>query len=261
MAAALRLDQLLVSRQMAASRSQAQQLIKAGQVQVEGQVITKAAQRVSAEAKVDVLGQLPFVGRGGHKLAAALDHFTISVAGCIALDVGASTGGFTDCLLQRGANRVYAVDVGQGQLATGLQTDLRVVSLEQTDIRHLTTLPEDIDLAVVDVSFISLRLVLPSVQSLLRDHNSGIIALVKPQFEAGPGQVNQRGILRDTHRRATVLADLLAWFETEGWQVSAPIESPLRGGQGNIEYLVHLCNTSHPKDGSNDATASLAGKL
>jgi len=234
----MRLDQVLVQRGLAPSRNRAQQLIGAGAVSVDGAVVWKPAARVPLQAKIAVEEAIPFVSRAGLKLAAALDTFGVNVSGLVALDVGASTGGFTDCLLQRGASRVYAVDVGHGQLDERLRRDGRVISLEGTDIRGLRALPERPNIAVVDVSFISLRLVLPAVARLLPP-GASVIALVKPQFEAGPGAVGKAGVLRDPALRSAVVAGILAWLQEEGWQVLGSMQSPVPGSEGNIEYLVH----------------------
>ncbi len=179
---------------------------------------------------------LPYVSRGGLKLAAALDAWSIAVDDLVALDVGASTGGFTDVLLQRGARRVYALDVGYGQLHYRLRQDPRVVVMERVNVRYLDALPESPDLAVVDVSFISLRLVLPPVFAVVTEA-APIVALVKPQFEAGRGQVGRGGIVRDPQVHARVLLDLMAWSTTHPWRLSALVASPIRGAEGNVEFL------------------------
>jgi len=212
----LRLDTLLVQRGLAESRAKAQALILAGDVWVNGQVQRRPGTLVEAEAVVEVRGGLPYVSRGGLKLAAALDRFGLSPAGLICLDVGASTGGFTDCLLQRGARRVYAIDVGYGQLDWRLRRDPRVVVLERTNIRYLESLPEAIDLATIDVSFISLRLVLPAVGRLV--HTQGqAIALVKPQFEAGRGLIGKGGVVRDPALHRLVLRTVAEQASSLGW--------------------------------------------
>ncbi|MCS6938762.1 MAG: TlyA family RNA methyltransferase, partial [Roseiflexus sp.] len=206
MAKKVRLDQLLVQRGLAETRARAQALILAGEVRVNGVVRHKAGELVPDDAEVELIGALPYVSRGGYKLAHALDTFALSPANLAAIDVGASTGGFTDVLLQRGAARVYAVDVGYGQLDWRLRQDPRVIVLERTNIRYLEALPplegEEAaapvlaDCAVIDVSFISLKLVLPAVQRLIRP-DAWIVALIKPQFEAGPAQVGKGGVVRD----------------------------------------------------------------
>ncbi len=234
-----RLDVLLVERGLAASREQARKLILAGQVRAGDRVADKAGALVAEDVALSVVAPPPFVSRGGLKLAAALDAFALAVEGLIVADVGASTGGFTDCLLQRGAARVYAIDVGYGQLAWRLRQDARVVVLERTNIRYLEALPEPCDLATVDVSFISLRLVLPAVQRLLKP-NGRIIALVKPQFEAGRDRVGKGGVVRDTQVHRRVLYDLLEWAQGVGLTARGLIPSPLLGPAGNVEFLLYL---------------------
>ncbi len=249
-----RLDLLLVERGLCASRNRAQALIRAGEVRVDGQVFDKPGMSVPRSARIELRERLPYVGRAGGKLAAALDAFDIDPAGRICLDVGASTGGFTDCLLQRGAHRVYAVDVGRAQLAWPLRQDPRVVNLERQDIRRLPELPEPIELAVVDVSFISLRLVLPAVFPRLTDR-APIIALVKPQFEAGRDQVGKGGIVREPEVHARVLASILRWAETQGWHASAAIASPITGSAGNREFLA-LLTPAPPTSRESDSSPS-----
>ena len=234
-----RLDVLLVERGLAASREQARRLILAGLVCAGDRVADKAGALVAEDVALAVSAPSPFVSRGGLKLVAALDAFALDVQGLVVADVGASTGGFTDCLLQRGAARVYAIDVGYGQLAWRLRQDARVVVLERTNIRYLEALPEPCDLATVDVSFISLRLVLPAVRRLLKPHGR-IIALVKPQFEAGRNQVGKGGVVRDAQVHRRVLCDLLAWAQGAGLAVRGLIPSPLLGPAGNVEFLLYL---------------------
>jgi len=234
-----RLDVLLVERGLAETRSKAQALIRAGEVTVDGRLLDKPGMTVSADAEVAVRAPAPYVSRGGYKLAAALDAFDIDPSGSVCLDVGASTGGFTDVLLQRGAALVYAVDVGRGQLAWRLRGDSRVVSMERTDVRSLDTLPRPVDLATIDVAFISLRRVLPSVRPLLRDDGAAI-ALVKPQFEAGRDQVGRGGIVRDSQVHRQVLLDLLDHAADSGWLVGGAAASPITGAAGNREFLVLL---------------------
>lgn len=236
----LRLDVILVRRGLVETRERAQWLIENGQVQVEGKVVTKPSFRVSPEADIRLLGTLPYVSRGGFKLEAALKSFGVNPEGWVALDVGASTGGFTDCLLQHGAQRVYAVDVGHSQLAPRLKQDPRVVLYEDTDIRHLSTLPELVDLAVIDVSFISLRQVIPSVLPFLKPQKGQIIALIKPQFETGSSHLVRKGVIRDPGLRQKMVEELLLWFQEQGLEILGFIPSPIPGGDGNIEYLVHL---------------------
>lgn len=234
-----RLDLLLVERRLAESRQRAQALIMAGAVTVSGQVADKAGAMFPLEADIAVTPSPQFVSRGGLKLGKALDEFQVDVSGLICLDVGASTGGFTDCLLQRGAARVYAVDVGRGQLDWRLRQDPRVVVLDKTNIRYLESLPEPVDLTTVDVSFISLRLVLPVVARLSKPEGRAI-CLVKPQFEAGRGKVGKGGVVREPSVHREVLAGLLRWSLERGWVVLGLTTSPIKGPAGNVEYLLYL---------------------
>jgi 23S rRNA (cytidine1920-2'-O)/16S rRNA (cytidine1409-2'-O)-methyltransferase len=234
-----RLDLLLVARGLAATRERAQALVMAGEVLVDGLPAAKPGMSVAADAALVVRAALPYVSRGGVKLAHGLDAFGLDVAGRVALDVGASTGGFTDCLLQRGAARVYAVDVGYGQLDWKLRQDPRVVVLEKTNIRYLASLPERPNLAVADASFISLRLVLPAIWRLTATQTDAV-ALVKPQFEAGRGQVGKGGVVRDPAVRQAVVDDLAAWAAANGWQVGGVVASPITGPAGNVEFLMRL---------------------
>jgi len=234
-----RLDVVLVERGHAETRQRAQALILAGDVRVNGQVIRHAGKLVEESADIVIRAPLPYVSRGGWKLAGALDAFALNPRDCICADVGASTGGFTDCLLQRGAARVYALDVGYGQLAWKLRTDPRVVVMERVNIRHLAALPEPIDLAVVDVSFISLMLVLPVVQKLLRPRGE-CLALIKPQFEAGRAQVGKGGIVREPRVQRATLEKIAQFAHTTGWGVRGVCRSPITGTEGNVEFFIHL---------------------
>lgn len=234
-----RLDQLLVIRGLAESRTQAQRFIEAGEVRVDGHVLDKPGIRVDETASISVEARPRFASRGGLKLEAALDAFAVPVAERVALDVGASTGGFTDVLLQRGASRVYAVDVGYGQLAWELRQDPRVVVMERVNIRYVESLPDPVDLAVIDVSFISLKLVLPTVLRLTRA-DADVIPLIKPQFEVGKGQVGKGGVVRDPKQHRVVLTDILGWASENGFQVRGLIRSPIQGPAGNVEFLAHL---------------------
>jgi len=238
-----RLDLLLVERELVGSRTEAQRLIMAEQVSVDGQKVTKAGAQVPCDALVTVVGRLPYVGRGGLKLAAALDQFGTSVSGLVAADVGASTGGFTDCLLQRGASRVYAIDVGYGQLAWTLRQDPRVVVMERTNARFLEKLPEPIHLATVDVSFISLELILPRVYDWLVPGGL-IVSLIKPQFEAGRAQVGKGGVIRDRAVHAQVLHRILGWSAEHCLSLHGLIPSPITGPAGNVEFLALLGKSS-----------------
>jgi 23S rRNA (cytidine1920-2'-O)/16S rRNA (cytidine1409-2'-O)-methyltransferase len=233
-----RLDLLMVEMGLVESRQQAQRLIMAGQVLVNDQVMDKPGTRVAVGAQVQLTAALPYVSRGGLKLAAALDAFDLDVSGWVTADAGASTGGFTDCLLQRGAARVYAIDVGYGQLAWKLQQDERVVVMDRTNARYLEHLPEEVDLATIDTSFISLRLMLPAARRWLRP-GGHIVSLVKPQFEAGREQVGKGGVVRDTAVHRAVLLELLAWGEAEGFGPQSLIRSPITGPAGNVEFLAH----------------------
>jgi 23S rRNA (cytidine1920-2'-O)/16S rRNA (cytidine1409-2'-O)-methyltransferase len=243
-AARQRLDQLLVERGLAETRARAQALILAGKVRVgEGDAARrdrKPGDLVDAATPILVEQPEPYVSRGGYKLAAALDAFAIDPTGLTALDVGSSTGGFTDVLLQRGARRVYALDVGRGQLAEALRRDRRVVSLERTNARSLTatSLPEPMDLAVIDVSFISLDKVLAPVLTTLRP-GASIVALVKPQFEAGRGRTD-RGVVRDPAIHVEVLERTVVVAGAAGLGTRDVIASPIHGPEGNREFLVHL---------------------
>ncbi|MBV9356890.1 MAG: TlyA family RNA methyltransferase [Chloroflexi bacterium] len=232
-----RLDAELVSRGLAESRARAQALVLAGVVDVDGRPGSKPGMTVGPDSRIEVRPRaLPYVSRGGLKLAAALDAWPIAVDDRVALDVGASTGGFTDVLLQRGARRVYALDVGHGQLHYRLRQHPRVVVMERVNVRYLESLPERPELAVVDVSFISLRLVLPPVFRLLPDE-APTIALVKPQFEAGRDQVGRGGIVRDPAIHVQVMLDLVAWSATQPWRLCSIVASPIRGADGNVEFL------------------------
>ena len=236
-----RLDLLLVERGLAPTRAKAQALIMAGQVYVADQKRTKAGEQVAVDAPIEVRASLPYVGRGGLKLAHALDEFGVEVRDLVALDVGACTGGFTDVLLQRGASRVYAIDVGYGQLDYKLRIDPRVVVIERTNIRELEALPDGAvaDCGVVDVSFISLRLVLPAMQRLMRA-GGFIIALVKPQFEAGPQDVGKGGVVRDAEVHRRVLTEVLASAHALGLPLRGLTRSPITGAAGNTEFLAWL---------------------
>ncbi len=237
-----RLDEVLVQRQFATSREHAHRMLLAGLVKVDGQRVEKRATRVAVQAVIDVDRPASlFVSRGGEKLAAALDAFSPHVADAVALDVGASTGGFTDCLLQRGARRVYAVDTGYGQLDWGLRNDTRVVVLERCNIRHLdpSAIPDPVQLAVIDVSFISLRLVLPCVVPLLAPEAT-VIALVKPQFEVGVKQVGRGGVVRDDALRWDAAQRIRGTGERLGFACLGSLDSPIPGKKGNREILLGL---------------------
>ena len=234
-----RLDKLLVERGLAATRARARGLIMAGEVTVDGQRVDKAGTAVARGAAIQLQAALPYVGRGGLKLAGALAHFGLDVAGRACADVGACTGGFTDVLLQQGAARVYAIDVGYGQLDWKLRRDARVVVLERTNARYLEKLAEPVGFVCIDVAFISLRLILPAVRRWLAPA-ADVVALVKPQFEAGPRQVGKGGIVKDTAVHRQVLTDLLPWTRAHGWTPHGLMRSPIVGAEGNVEFLLWL---------------------
>jgi 23S rRNA (cytidine1920-2'-O)/16S rRNA (cytidine1409-2'-O)-methyltransferase len=233
-----RADRLLVSRGLFESRAIAQAAINAGLVTADGILVRKASQEISANAAVVAARPHPYVSRGGIKLAAALDYYRVDVTSRVCLDVGASTGGFSQVLLLRGAKRVYAVDVGHGQLHASLRGRSEILSLEKTDIRSLepSRLVEPPDLATVDVSFISLKLVLPAIAKLLQS-TATIIALIKPQYEV-PRRDAKKGIVRSETARASACQEIAASVRSQGWLVRDPIPSPILGGDGNVEYLI-----------------------
>jgi 23S rRNA (cytidine1920-2'-O)/16S rRNA (cytidine1409-2'-O)-methyltransferase len=234
-----RLDILLFERGMVATRSRAKAVIMAGEVLVNGQRIDKPGTRIDRKAKIQLIAPNPYVSRGGYKLAGALDLFQIDIREKICADVGACTGGFTDVLLQRGATRVYAIDVGYGQLDWKIRQDPRVVVMERTNVRYLEELPEMAEIVSIDVSFISLKLILPAVKKWLAP-GGDIVALIKPQFEAGPQQVGKGGIVKDTKVHRQVLENILNWSLENDLSPQALITSPIKGADGNREFLVHL---------------------
>jgi len=251
-----RIDQLLVDRGFAESRQKAQALLLAGQVLVKNQKVEKAGQRVDADAEIRILRQLPFASRAGAKLQAALDHFKISVRGRTCADLGASTGGFTDCLLQTGACRVYAFDVGKGQLAWRLRCDPRVVVRDAFNVRALNPvdLPEDVSFVSIDLSFISVTKVLPPLKEALAIapaapgsqppsaavREADIVVLVKPQFEVGKGEVGKGGIVREPDKRIRALETIIEFARHGGYHVAGSIPSPVAGAGGNQEFLLCL---------------------
>lgn len=237
----MRLDKLLVERGLVDSRERGQALIIAGQVLVNGQKQEKSGAPVPEEAELRILGEvLPYVSRGGLKLESALKEFALSVEGATALDIGASTGGFTDCLLQHGCRKVYAVDVGYGQMAWKIRQDPRVVTIERVNIRRIDPLliPEPVDIAVIDVSFISLEKVFPAILPFLKPQ-SDIVALIKPQFEVGRDQVGKGGIVRDVAARTAAVDRITAFVSGQGCDVKGVIPSPITGQDGNVEFLLH----------------------
>jgi len=250
----IRLDLLLVERGLAESRSLAQRLVMAGQVRVDGELVLKAATKVSSDVHLEIEHGPRFVSRGGEKLEAALQAFNIDVRGRICADVGASTGGFTDCLLQHGAARVYSIDVGRGILDWKLRKDMRVVVIEETNARFLKSLPEPVELATIDVSFISLKVLLPVVKNwfftqFVKEQSSMglVIALIKPQFEAGRQQAGRsKGVIRDPIIHRQVLVDILGFAQKVGYIVSGLIRSPLIGPKGNVEFLTWLGCSGEP---------------
>jgi 23S rRNA (cytidine1920-2'-O)/16S rRNA (cytidine1409-2'-O)-methyltransferase len=237
-AAKIRLDVALIERGLVETRAAAQRMVMAGLVFTGDKRLDKAGQSIAADMPLEVRGQPhPYVSRGGLKLERALDHFTIPVADRVALDVGASTGGFTDCLLQRGAAKVYAVDVGTNQLAWKLRSDPRVVSMEKTNIRELV-LPQPVDLIVCDVSFIGLRTALPRALELAAP-GAHLVALIKPQFEVGKGRVGKGGIVREPELHREVVDTISGWLAVQpGWTVLGVIDSPITGADGNREFLL-----------------------
>jgi 23S rRNA (cytidine1920-2'-O)/16S rRNA (cytidine1409-2'-O)-methyltransferase len=243
-----RLDVLLVERGLAESRALAQRLVMAGQVRVDGELALKPATRVAAEAQLSLDLGPRFVSRGGEKLDAALERFGLQVEGLVCADVGASTGGFTDCLLQRGARKVYAIDVGQGILHWKLRQDERVVVMEQTNARFVESLPEPAALVTVDASFISLKLLLPVIKKWWEAAAvSQVVALIKPQFEAGRAQVARgQGVIRDPAVHAQVLLDVLEHAQQQGYGLCALMRSPLLGPKGNVEFLAWLAYPGAP---------------
>jgi 23S rRNA (cytidine1920-2'-O)/16S rRNA (cytidine1409-2'-O)-methyltransferase len=251
----VRLDVLLLEQHLAGSRTKAQALIMAGQVRVDGQVTLKPATAVPPTSKVTVDSGPRFVSRGGEKLDAALETFGMDVTGLVCADVGASTGGFTDCLLQRGATRIYTIDVGKGLLDWKLRNDPRVFVMERANARFIEELPEQVDVVTVDASFISLKLLLPVIKNWLspaqkppvskkfgkEKGEGGIVALIKPQFEAGRKEVSRgSGVIRDAQIHKQVLLDVLGFAEQQGFGVNGLTRSPIQGPKGNVEFLVWL---------------------
>lgn len=243
-----RIDVLLFERGLAPSREKARTLIMAGSVYVNNQKFDKPGDTVSDDAEIEVRGStLKYVSRGGLKLEKAMQLFPIDLNGKICMDIGASTGGFTDCMLQNGAQKVYSVDVGYGQLAWQLRQDPRVVNLERTNARYLTReqVPEEIDFFSVDVSFISLRIILPAVRPLLRDGGQAV-CLIKPQFEAGREKVGKKGVVRDRAVHQEVVETICRFALENGYSVLGLTFSPVKGPEGNIEYLVYLEKSDAP---------------
>lgn len=240
----VRLDQLVFDMGLTESRERAKTTIMSGLVFVNGQRADKPGMSVPEDAKIELHGNtLPFVSRGGYKLDKALKVFPIDPTDKVCIDCGASTGGFTDVLLQQGAKKVYSVDVGYGQLAWKLRSDERVVNMERTNLRYITEeqIPEKLDMAVMDVSFISIRLVLPAVKRLLK-YGADIVCLIKPQFEAGREEVGKKGVVRDEGVHVRVVHDILDFAPQTGLTVVGLDYSPIKGPEGNIEYICHMKN-------------------
>ena len=236
-----RIDLLLVERGLAESRNQAQRLVMAGEVRVEGEMIHKSSAQVVENAKIEISQRPPYVSRGGKKLVAAVDAFRVAINGRVCADVGASTGGFTDCLLQNGAVKVYAIDVGYGVLHWKLRQDPRVVVMERTNARYLETLPEPVSLVTIDASFISLAILLPAVRGWFGDDEGQTIALIKPQFEAGrKAAAVHAGVIKDEAVHQRVLEETLTQAMDLGFWPVGLIASPIKGPKGNVEFLVDL---------------------
>lgn len=244
----IRLDTLLVEKSLAQSRERAQALIMAGSVLVNGLVVDKAGTRVNDDAEISFKGSgknrdgdIPFVSRGGLKLAKALDHLQLDVTGMICLDIGASTGGFTDCLIQSGAQKVYAVDVGYGQMDWSLRQNPKVVVIERTNIRTMTyeNIGGSVDLITIDTSFISLKLVVPAAEKFMRA-DTLTLALIKPQFEAGKERIGKGGVVRDPAVRDEIVREIELFFRQRGYEISGIIESPIKGQKGNVEFIIAM---------------------
>ena len=236
-----RIDVAMTERGLVKSRTLAQNLIKEGNVHINGRICTKASETVEDTDNIEITGEMPrYVSRGGLKLEKAVSLWEINLEGAVCLDVGASTGGFTDCMLQKGAKRVYAVDVGTSQLDPKLKDDSRVISLEQTDIRK-AEIPEKADFISIDVSFISLKLILPYIRSMWSEKGR-CVALIKPQFEAGKKYLGKNGIIRDKKLQQSIVEDIKQFCITSGFTVIGTTESAITGGDGNREFLIYLSN-------------------
>jgi len=237
-----RLDKILVDRGIVKSRERARALIMEGNVLVDNAPVTKAGAMINPDSSITLKSEdIPYVSRGGLKLEAAIKHFNVSLENKVAMDVGSSTGGFTDCMLQRGAKKVYCIDVGYGQLAWSLRNDPRIILFERTNIRHLERerIPDIIDIETIDASFISLTKVIPKVLEFLKDGGE-ILALVKPQFEVGKGEVGKGGIVREEEKRLAAVDSVREEMERIGLQTIGVFESPVAGQKGNIEYFLYL---------------------
>lgn len=245
-----RLDNYLVENGFVETRSKAQSLIMAGEVYIDNQKASKAGEQIKGTEKIEVRSEgLKYVSRGGLKLEKAIKNFPISLSGKICMDIGASTGGFTDCMLQNGAVKVYSIDVGYGQLAWKLRTDERVVNLERTNFRHVTNeqVTDAIDFFSVDVSFISLKLILPPAFDLLKENGSAV-CLIKPQFEAGKENVGKKGVVRDINIHKEVISNVLEFTKETGFKVRGLDYSPIKGPEGNIEYLMYITKSGDNAD-------------
>lgn len=244
----IRLDQYLADNKLCESREKAKAAIMAGQVYVNGQKVSKAGEPVKPGDEIEVRGGMEFVSRGGYKLKKAMQVFPITLEGKICMDIGASTGGFTDCMLKNGAVKVYCVDVGYGQLAWKLRSDERVVNLERTNVRYVTReqIPDAAQFASVDVSFISLKLVLPNVYTLLAEDGE-CVCLIKPQFEAGKEKVGKKGVVREKSTHVEVVAETAEFAKSVGFHVLGLDFSPIKGPEGNIEYLIYLSKKDLPE--------------
>lgn len=244
----IRLDQLIFDRGLSESREKAKATVMSGIVYVNGNKEDKPGAQVLPDCEIEIRGKtLPYVSRGGYKLEKALKVFNISPEGYTCIDCGASTGGFTDVLLQNGADKVYAIDVGYGQLAWKLRNDPRVINIERTNARYLSSeiIPEQVALAVTDVSFISIKLIIPVLKKFIRD-DGAIVCLIKPQFEAGRDEIGKKGVVRDKNVHFSVINDILSFVATEDLHVCGLDYSPVKGPEGNIEFLLYLKN--HPED-------------
>ncbi len=238
----IRLDQLLIEKGIFTSRERAKAAIMSGKVFVDGKRVDKAGEKVIEEAALEYKGEkMPYVSRGGYKLAKAIKEFAIDLRDKQCIDIGASTGGFTDCMLQNGAIKVYSVDVGYGQLAWKLRTDSRVVCMERTNFRYVTkeNIPEEIDFASIDVSFISLKKIIPTALDLMADTGE-IVALIKPQFEAGRDKVGKKGVVKDKNTHSEVIKSIIDFLEDKNLSILGLSYSPIKGPEGNIEYLVYF---------------------
>lgn len=258
----IRLDVAVFEQGHTESREKARALIMAGQVYVNGQKETKAGAQVKPYDSIEVRGsKMPYVSRGGYKLEKAMQVFPISLEGKVCMDIGASTGGFTDCMLQNGAVKVYAIDVGYGQLAWKLRSDERVINLERTNFRNCTReeVPDEIDFASVDVSFISLKIILPVMRELLRDEGQAV-CLIKPQFEAGREKVGKKGVVRELSTHSEVLETITAFAVENGFTLKGLDFSPIKGPEGNIEYLMFIEKSENPKNELEFSAAELAAK-